>query len=340
VEQEHGHRDLHEQTDADRGGDDEPPEVVHAVEDDHPGVESVVGQPGDDRRRDAQKAQQTPADEAEATRLAQEALEEQEDPAKAEAILDRFDEVQEQAAAGPAEVDGEAEDETAGDGAAGDGDEAATEDEDDAGVFTSTTAGVVDSFTEEETTEDDIGGYYYDIAFILESLTSRAFRIGGLFMAVMALTFVYLYRGGIDDIRRAFVSQMPPGQQDLVRIVTLHPVEALIFEIKVATLLGLVATLPLLLYYAWPRLKERGLVGGDRRVLLVWGVTLEVGAHNLSDGLRAGIRFEIDLFWCLCPLIFNIVLLLFAHPFKDKSHKSSSFFRRGLIENRMWQSPP
>jgi sec-independent protein translocase protein TatC len=211
-------------------------------------------------------------DEAEATELAREALDEQDDPEKAQAILDRYDEVQEQLEA-QAAADGESPGADAGAGAdAGGGGT-----DDDTGAFTSATTGMVDSFTEEETTEDDIGGYYRDIAFILESVTSRAFRIGGVFIAVMTVTFVYLYRGGIDDIRRAFVSRMPEGQGELVRIVTLHPVEALIFEIKFATLLGLVATLPLVLYYAWPRLKERGLVGGDRRVLLVWGVTLVVG---------------------------------------------------------------
>jgi len=209
--------------------------------------------------------------EAEATELAREALDEQDDPEKAQAILDRYDEVQEQLesrAAADDESDGGSAD--AGTGGGG-------ETDDETGAFTSATTGVVDSFTEEETTEEDIGGYYYDIAFILESVTSRAFRIGGVFIAVMTVTFVYLYRGGIDDIRQAFVSRMPEGQGELVRIVTLHPVEALIFEIKFATLLGLVATVPLILYYAWPRLKERGLVGGDRRVLLVWGVTLVVG---------------------------------------------------------------
>ena len=53
---------------------------------------------------------------------------------------------------------------------------------------------------------------------------------------------------------------MPDALQQNVDIVTLHPVEALIFMIKFSTLLAAVATLPLVLYYAWPRLKERGLV--------------------------------------------------------------------------------
>jgi sec-independent protein translocase protein TatC len=198
---------------------------------------------------------------------------------KAEAILDRWD-----------EVDQMADDE-------GDGAETAGA-EDDAGVVTSTVAGVADSFSDEETTEDDIGGYYYDLAFIAESLMSKAFRILGVFMVVMGVSFVYLYRGGIGRIKNTFLSRMPEASVnavgtrpsrpptegalsviDQVEIVTLHPVEALIFEIKFSTILGLVATLPVLLYYAWPALKERGIVGrnSDRRTFLAWGGTLVVG---------------------------------------------------------------
>jgi sec-independent protein translocase protein TatC len=200
--------------------------------------------------------------EGEATELAREALHDHDDPEKAQAILDRYDEVQER-------LEAEKEAEEDGDGAA--------QEEESSGAMASTTTGVVDSFTEGETTEEDIGGYYYDIAFILESLTSRAFRIVGLFGVVMAASFIFLYRGGIGMIREEFLRQMPTEQADLVEIVALHPVEALIFAIKFSTLLGAVATLPLVLYYVWPRLKERGLVGGDRRVLVAWGGTLLVG---------------------------------------------------------------
>ncbi|MFB6139052.1 MAG: twin-arginine translocase subunit TatC [Halosimplex sp.] len=206
-------------------------------------------------------------DEGEATELAREALRDQEDPDKAQAILDRFDEVQE------AQEQREAAD--GDDAAAGDAGSGASDD--DGGILSSTTAGVVDSFTEEETTEEDIGGYYYDIAFILESLTSQAFRIVGVFAAVAAATFVFLYQGGIGTIQSIFFGQMPPSQQARADIVTLHPAEALIFEVKVAALLGAVVALPMVLYYAWPRLKERGIVGGDRRVLGAWAVTLVVG---------------------------------------------------------------
>ena len=186
----------------------------------------------------------------------------EDDHEKAQAILDRYDEVQDQLEARKQA----AEDET----------DAADED-DDAGTATATAAGMVDAFTEEETTEEDIGGYYYDIAFILESLTSKAFRLVGLFMVVLAGSFIWLYRGGIREIKNLFFSKVPEGVGGSIEIVTLHPVEALIFQIKFSTLLAIVTTLPLLLYYAWPSLKARGWVRGDPRVMLVWGGSLILG---------------------------------------------------------------
>jgi sec-independent protein translocase protein TatC len=239
-------------------------------------------------------------EEEEALAIASDAMAD-DDPETAEAVLDRFDAAQEMADEEPA---GEppTEDAAAEAPAGADGDAAATgtavgadatvpadasaaadapddaapagEGGEDAGVVTSTTAGMVDAFTEEETTEEEIGGYYYDVAFVLESLTSKAFRIVGVFMGVMALTFYWLYTGGINDLREQFVSRLPDVVvADQVNIVTLHPVEALVFMIKVSVIFGLVAALPILLYYAWPALKERGFAAGDRRVLLVWGGT-------------------------------------------------------------------
>jgi sec-independent protein translocase protein TatC len=94
-------------------------------------------------------------------------------------------------------------------------------------------------------------------------------------MAVMAATFFVLYQGGIGRLHEQFIRGMPSEfAAEQVSIVTLHPVEALIFMIKVAVIFGGAATLPLLLYYAWPALKERGLARGDRRVLLLWGGSL------------------------------------------------------------------
>jgi sec-independent protein translocase protein TatC len=173
---------------------------------------------------------------------------------KAQAILDRWDAVHED--------DGDS------------GSPTADSEADDDNVVTETTAGMVDAFTEEETTEDDIGGYYYDIRFILDSLASKLFWIMGVFGAVLAGVFLFLYRGGIGDIQRTFVRRLPEGMVDSVNIVTLHPVEHLVFIVKFSTIIAAVSVIPLVLYFAWPAMRDRGLVVGNRNILLVWGGSL------------------------------------------------------------------
>ncbi|MFB6153822.1 MAG: twin-arginine translocase subunit TatC, partial [Halodesulfurarchaeum sp.] len=225
-------------------------------------------------------------DEEAALSAASEAMDEG-DPEKAEAILARFD-----AAQGEPEGDEEIVGVWEGEGAEP-GARAAPPDEAPAAEggetpegsasdpITSTTAGMVDAFTEDETTEEDIGGYYHDIAFILDSLRSRAFRITAIFMLVMAGTFAFLYRGGIGAIRADFLSRIPrsirpePGATQWP--ITLHPVEALVFEVKISTVIGAVVTLPFLFYYMWPALEERGIITGDRDTVYLWGIAIIAG---------------------------------------------------------------
>ncbi len=187
-------------------------------------------------------------------------------PATARAILDRLDERDADDSKDSSSEAGEAN-ET--------GDEGEPE-EQDSGLLTETTAGIVDPFTEEETTEDDIGGYYYDIAFILDSLTSKAFWVVGVFMLVLAGTFTFLYQGGIETVVDAFLRNLPEEMAEDVDLVVLHPVEELIFMIKFSTLLAGLSVVPMLAYFAWPAIEQRGLATGDRSVLLVWGGTLAV----------------------------------------------------------------
>jgi sec-independent protein translocase protein TatC len=215
--------------------------------------------------------------EDEAVGLASDAMA-NDDTEKAEAVLDRFDEAESLAEADPGEEGATAAASDAGRGADDDG-AGVNADADEAGVGTRTTAGVLNAFTEEETDEEDIGGYLYDIQFIVESLTSKAFLLVGLFMTVLALSFSALYLGGIGYLRDEFVSRVPSQVVDpgSINIVALHPVEVLVFEIKVSVIFAAVVTLPVLLFYAWPALKERGFAGGDRRVLLLWGGLITVG---------------------------------------------------------------
>ena len=207
-------------------------------------------------------------DEDEAVSLAGAAMDD-EDPDRAQAILDRFDTANAEAAEGESEDGSTAGDETGSAAASG------ATDDDGGRSLTERGAGALDVFSDDDVDEDDIGGYAYDIKFILDSITSKSFRLVGLFMAVMAGTFFALYQGGIGRLHEQFVSGMPSQfAAEQVSIVTLHPVEALIFMIKVAVIFGIASVLPLLMYYAWPALKQRGLARGDRRVLLVWGGSL------------------------------------------------------------------
>ena len=203
------------------------------------------------------------------------------EPEKARAILDRFDEAEADEADRAAAADTALNDDHPGELGAG-----ADAEADDTNPFLSRTTGVVDAFTTEETTEEDVGGYYYDIAFVLDSLRSRAFLLVGLFMAVLAGTFLWLYQGGIGRLREDFLARLPATvRPEDVGIVALHPTEALVFEIKLSTLVAALAVLPLVLYYAWPALRERGIAAGDRRVLVVWAGALFV---SLVGGVVVG----------------------------------------------------
>ncbi len=183
-------------------------------------------------------------DQEQALDYAREAVD-ADDPQRARAIMDSFEDAQ--------ELDIEEED-------------------DDQGVVTSTTTGVVDAFTEEETDEDDIGGYYYDIAFILDSLTSKTIWIVATFMTVLAGSFLFLYTGGIRIFREVFFRNVPAAVEAEAEIVVLHPVEALIFMLKFSTVLAFVSVIPIILYFAWPAIEQRGFSsGGNRNILLVWG---------------------------------------------------------------------
>lgn len=217
-------------------------------------------------------------DEGESLNYARAAME-ADQPEKAQAIFDRFDEANPEEEE-ETEEDAEIREDEDGTPLAEDVAQEPKETQEDGNVLQRTAAGMTNAFTEDETTEDDIGGYYYDFAFILQSLTSKLFRIVGVFMLVLAGVFVYLYNGGIGYINQDFTSRVPQsilanGQQ--LNVVTLHPVEALIFEVKISTLLAAVSILPMVLYYSWPAMKERKLVRGNRNVFFLWGATLFVG---------------------------------------------------------------
>jgi sec-independent protein translocase protein TatC len=232
--------------------------------------------------------------EQQALQLAQNAVD-NENPAKAQTILDRFDEAQ--------EIDFDADE-----------DEAEQEEEDE-NIVTSTAAGMLDPFTEGDTDEDDIGGYYYDFRFILDSLTSKAIWIVGVFMFVLAGSFIALFQGGIGVARDFFLQNMPAETVEEPEIVVLHPVEALIFMLKFSTVLAALSILPITLYFAWPSIETRFGVTGDQNVLLVWGGTMLV---TLVGGTILGFVY-------IAPTIISLLALDVVNANMIIAYRISSF---------------
>jgi sec-independent protein translocase protein TatC len=196
--------------------------------------------------------------ESEALRLSNEAMDAG-DGEKARAILDRFD-------------DAEAQREAAGDGETDPVDEVTDRTERATGTFLS-------ELTEGERDEDDVGGYYDEIAFVVDSITSKSFRIAAVFGITLAGVFGWLYTGGMGDVFEQFLSQLPPEvtPDQNITVVALHPMEALIFEVKFSTLIAALVTLPVIAYYAWPALRERDIVRHRRRAVFGWAGALTAG---------------------------------------------------------------
>ncbi|MFC7187867.1 twin-arginine translocase subunit TatC [Halorubrum yunnanense] len=223
-------------------------------------------------------------DEGESLALAQAAIDD-DDPEKAEAILDRFDGVRENGENGDGSEDADGSGDTGatdsgGAGGAGGQDGLMGTVQDRTSRASST---FLSELTEDEDgdAEDDIGGYYKDVRFIFDSLRSRSFRLVAVFGSVMAAAFTWLYLGGLATVRNDLESRVPAEIEGGINIITLHPVEALIFMVKFSILLGIVAVFPVALYYAWPALRERGFVAGR-----IWQVYLWAGA--LLGGLLGG----------------------------------------------------
>jgi len=221
----------------------------------------------------------TEMDEEESLALAQAAIED-DDPEKARAILDRFDGVHgdEEAGDGRDDPTGDASGAGgAGGGGSGGGASGGSGDQGGlVGTVQDRTSRASSTFLSELTdgdegdAEDDIGGYYTDLKFIFDSLRSRSFRLVAVFASVMAAAFTWLYLGGLATVRNDLEQRVPAEIEGGINIITLHPVEALIFMVKFSILLGIVAVFPVVLYYAWPALRERGFVAGRLSQVYLW----------------------------------------------------------------------
>jgi sec-independent protein translocase protein TatC len=263
--------------------------------------------------------------EPQALELANEAMEEG-DKEKARVILDRFDETD---AAREADADGAATQADAEGGTAeqipGVADDVGERAERAGESFFSALS------EDEEDDEEEIGGYYTDIQFILDSLTSRAFWLVAIFMVTLAVTFTALYVGGLAIVFDNFTSKLPPQLQDgeFLTVVALHPVEALIFQVKFSTVIAAIVTAPFVGYFAWPALRERNVVRGNRNVIFGWIAALAAGliggfvigylyiaptviSYLVADAVQADmlIRYRItNFFWLIFFMTAGIGLL-------------------------------
>ena len=197
-------------------------------------------------------------DEDEAVSYASEALDAGETE-KAERIFARFDESQD-------EEEPEADDEPAGE------EEAATGAGGPAGAVRDTATGMLHSFSDDRD-EEEIGGYIHDLRFIADSLRSRIFHMFIVFAIVLAGVFTFLYQGGLGVIKDDFISRMPDAvRPEEVVVIALHPVEVLIFIVKLSTIAGVLSVVPMILYYAWPAMSELGWVAAKRQIIYKWTV--------------------------------------------------------------------
>ena len=294
--------------DADMGAEAETTADAEATTDAETTAEAHAPQAGDPaaldlRELDAGGVEAAPPEafeaisEDEAIDIAGEAMEAG-DEEKGQLVLQRWDEINEAGAESETSDDehtnavstaGTAE--AGGAGAAAAEQSAAAGDEEDEALFddlfSDTAGGMLGAFADEERDEDEIGGYMYDIGFILDSMRSRMFVIVAVFIGVFTASFAYLYTVGIKQIMDVFISQVPndalaPGQRATDAtdvIIALHPVEVLIFIVKFSGVLSILVTTPVILYYAWPALQQRGLAPGtgDRRAFLMWGYVLLMG---------------------------------------------------------------
>jgi len=210
------------------------------------------------------------------------------DEEKGQLVLQRWDEINDAGTAAEAHDGPASAGSTGSAGGTGAQSQSATEEGtgfDD--LFSDTAGGMLGAFADEDRDEDEIGGYMYDIGFILDSMRSRMFLIVAVFIGVFTATFAYLYTVGIKQIMDVFISQVPnealaPGQRATDAtdvIIALHPVEVLIFIVKFSGVVSILVTTPVVLYYAWPALQQRGLApgSGDRRAFLMWGYVLLMG---------------------------------------------------------------
>lgn len=192
------------------------------------------------------------------------------------------------------------------------------------------TAGAVNAFADDEVQTEQIGGYIYDIKYILASLKGHLIYLFAFFMLVAGIAFTALYNGGIELLKEDFLAKLPASvPEEQLDIVLLHPIEVLVVEMKVGAIVAVILCLPYLLYAIAPALQERGITTGERPKLLKWLlgtlIALAVGSatgyafiaptivsYLVTDTVTAGVDIAYrvsDFFWLVFFTTVGIGLL-------------------------------
>ena len=134
-----------------------------------------------------------------------------------------------------------------------------------------TTVSVANALSGRELTAPDLFEYGRRVGRLLETLRRSVVHVGVTFVLVAASVFTALHWGGLEAISRDLRARLSdPAGADQLTVVSLYPTEVLGFEMKVSVALGVVLTIPLGLYHAWPALRRRGYVRGERRAVAGW----------------------------------------------------------------------
>ncbi|XGI83204.1 twin-arginine translocase subunit TatC [Halorutilales archaeon Cl-col2-1] len=95
------------------------------------------------------------------------------------------------------------------------------------------------------------------------ALRTHTAKLLGVFLVVTGGVFYWLLYAGIEIIQRQTVSHMSGSLQSQVNLVMLEPFEMVFLVVKISLIAGVVALVPVVLYYSWSILVSEGIVSGD-----------------------------------------------------------------------------
>ncbi|MDY6780536.1 MAG: twin-arginine translocase subunit TatC, partial [Halobacteria archaeon] len=113
---------------------------------------------------------------------------------------------------------------------------------------------------------------------VANSRKSHGVKIGIVFLGVTSLAFYWLVYYGVEAIKDRTISYMPPELARQVSTVQLEIFEVVFLVVKYSLIAGVVAVVPMIIYYSWDALvKESVIEGGGSVFFYVSRVGVVVG---------------------------------------------------------------